>query len=88
MLKYIYENDDDSKPLKIRRDWVMMDDGTEYYALSHNQDNIRGRYIDQLVISRNYEITSDNQCEAFEYIKYRLFYSNVPEEFQIQVIDI
>jgi hypothetical protein len=85
ILESIYHNDIDSKPIKIQRDRVVMDDGTQYYALSNTQGDIRGRQIDQLIISNNYEVKNDEQHEAFEYAKYRLYYSNVPDEFQIQV---
>lgn len=85
ILKSIYHNDIDSKPIKIQRDRVIMADGTEYYALSNTQEDISGRHIDQLIISNNYEVKNDNQCKAFEYARYRLYTSYVPEEFQIQV---
>jgi len=77
-------NSDKSNIKTLRENYIEMNDATRYYIFStHN--HVRGHIIDQLIIvdDSRWEVYQQ-QAELIEWIKYRMCYSCVPEEYQIQ----
>jgi hypothetical protein len=82
-IRELAENDTNSKPKIIRKDTIIMEDGTEYKAFS-TYENARGRRIDQLILVNIYEF-NESLHKLYEYITYRIYCTScVPEEYQIQ----
>ena len=81
-IRELAENDTNSKPKIICRDKILMDDDTQYITFS-TYNNVRGHCIDQLIIVDDFrwEVYS-KQYELIDWIKYRMWMSCVPEEFQ------
>lgn len=66
------------------KDYIIMEDDTRY-KIFPTYNHVRGHCIDQLIIvdDDRWEVY-DVQHELIDWIKYRMFMSCVPEEFQIQ----
>lgn len=84
-IKEIAENDMDSKIKIVRRDEILMEDGTRYKAfLTYN--HARGCRVDQIILVDDSKwYVYNQQYELIDFLKYRLYCTScVPEEFQIQ----
>lgn len=84
-IRMFAQNDMDSKPIKIMKDSIVMDDGTKYKAFS-SDNNARGHYIDQIIVvdDSRWDVYQQ-QYELIDFLKYRLYCTScVPEEYQIQ----
>lgn len=78
-------NNDTNSKIKVRtKDYIIMEDGTKY-KIFPTYNHVRGHCIDQLIIvdDDRWEVYNQ-QHELIDWIKYRMFMSCVPEEFQIQ----
>ena len=75
---------DESTIKKISNDYIEMHDGT-VYRIFPTFNHVRGHFISQLFIVDDFRwMVFKKQAELIDWIKYRLVYSDVPEEFQIQ----
>jgi hypothetical protein len=83
----ILAKSDESKIKTVKKSQIIMEDDTEYFAISPDSyDSLRGYKFDQLIIvdDDRWEILYKH-CGIINYIKQRiLYYSFVPESFQVQ----
>ena len=83
-IRVLVENDMDSKAKIICKDEIIMEDGTRYKAFP-TYNHVRGYCIDQLImVDDSRWMVHSQQYELIDWVKYRMFMSCVPEEFQIQ----
>lgn len=83
-MREIAYNDIDSKIKIVRPDYIIMEDNTRY-KIFPTYNHVRGHCIDQLIIVEDDKgEVYDKQWELIDSIKYRMFMSCVPKEFQIQ----
>jgi len=82
-MKLIAQNDE-STIKKVTDRYIEMYDGTIYHVFP-TFNHVRGYSISQLFIVDDFRWwVIEKQAELIKWVKYRLIYSNVPEEFQIQ----
>lgn len=88
VLQEIVKNDVLSKPIKVMKDQVLMEDGTRYIIIPSSP--FRGIRLDQLIIVDDSRWMILDECEEFiNYcIKPCLANSNVPDDFLIQKYEI
>ena len=83
-IRILAENDNNTKIKRIQTGTILMEDGTKYQAFP-TCNSVRGLCIDQLIIVDDCRWkVYKQQEELIDWIKYRMIYSCVPEEFLIQ----
>lgn len=85
-MREIAVNDYDNKIIKINIDQIIMSDGTEYIAIYPNSEKVVGYKLDQLIVIDDVRWNIFSKLyELIDTLRQRLlFYSYVPEEYQIQ----
>ena len=85
-IRELVESDMGSKPKHIRKNEILMEDGTRYKAF-HNAIDTRGKLIDVdqiILVDDSRWMVYIQQYEIIDYLISQLhLYSRVPEEFQI-----
>jgi hypothetical protein len=85
-MREVAESDYINKIKTISIDHIIMDDGTEYIAIYPNAEKVVGYKLDQLIVVdyASWNIFA-KLGELIDGLRQRLlFYSYVPEEYQIQ----
>lgn len=86
-LREIVNNDMTSKPKRITRNNIIMEDGTKFTVIPSSTDWInwiKGYKFDQLLlVDDNRWMIFNKHYDLIEYLKGRLSISFVPEEFKI-----